>query len=97
MAGWEQAGRGGKFRAGDLAAHGTGSDLYLRIVAEALDLSHLAGGHHVEMAALFGEPDWGVDGNAVFAKGGERDVALPGDRGGNRHENIVAKDDVSGS
>ena len=91
--GREDAGGGGEFGAGDFSADGTGGDLDLGIVANALDLAELARSHEAECVAVLGEPDGSVDGDAGFAESSERDVLLAVDFGGDGHRQYCNDDD----
>ena len=86
----QDAGGCGEFGAGDFSADGAGGDLDLRVVADALGFSGFAAGHQVEFAVVFGKPDGRVHGNATFSEGGEADVTLAMDFGGDgSHLDIV--------
>ena len=90
LLGGQNTNRSGEFGAGNLSAHGTGSDLDLRVVTDALILSQLAAGHEVELVVVFGKPNGRVHGNASLPEGGEADVTLAVDFGGDSsHGNIV--------
>lgn len=89
--GRKNAGRGGKLGAVRFAAHRAGGNAHLRVVADALELSRVAAGHHVEFAFFFSEPDGGGDGGASLAKSGQQDVLVPVEFGRDRHVGIVAK------
>jgi hypothetical protein len=78
----QDAGGCGEFGAGDFSTDGAGGDLDLRVVADALVFPGLAAGHQVELVVVFGKPDGRVDGNATFSEGGETDVTLAVDFGG---------------
>lgn len=86
---WEDASGSQEFGAGDSSAHGARGDFDLRVVADALDLAHLACSHEIELVAFFGEPNRGVDRDSGFAKGGKREVALSVDLGGDGHGDIL--------
>src|ERR1700693_594343 len=86
----QDAGGCGEFGAGDFSADGAGSDLDLRVVADALVFPGLAARHEVELVMVFGKPDGRVHGDATFAEGGEADVTLAVDfGGGGSHADIV--------
>lgn len=84
--GGEKAGGGGEFRAGDFPTHRAGSDLDLRIIANALDLAQFAVGHEIQFAVFLGKPDRGINGDASLAEGGEREVVLSADFGRDGHD-----------
>ena len=85
----EDASGGREFGAGDSSAHRAGSNSDLRVVADALRFAHFAASHDVKLAVLFGKPDRRVDGDTSLAEGGERDVALAVDFGGDGHADIL--------
>ena len=66
--GREKARGRGKLLTRDFSSHGTWRDLNPRIVANALDLPHLADGHDVELAVFFPEPHWSGDARSGLAK-----------------------------
>lgn len=78
----QKPGRAGEIGASDLAAHSAGSNADLRIIADALALAHVAASHDVEPVALFAEPDGRTHSGAILAEGGERDVLVAADLGG---------------
>jgi len=62
----------------------------LKVVADALVFSGFAAGHQVEFIVVFGKPDGRAHGNATFSEGGEADVTLAADFGGDgSHLDIV--------
>jgi hypothetical protein len=84
------ANRGGEFGAGDFSADGAGSDLDLRVVADALDLPQFAVRHEVKLVIVFSKPDGGVHGDAVLSESSEADIALAVDFSGDGcHGDIV--------
>jgi hypothetical protein len=87
----QEASRGRKFRSRDLAAHRTGSDSNLGIVADTLGFSGVAAGHDVEFAIGFPKPDWGGDRLTGFSEGGERNVFVALNFRRNGHRDIVPK------
>ena len=87
---WQDADGRGELGTGDFSADGAGCDLDLRVVADTLVLSGLATSHEVEFVVVFGKPDGRVHGDAAFPEGGEADVTLTVDFGGDgRHGDIV--------
>lgn len=87
---WQDAGGCPKFGAGDFSTNGAGGDLDLRVVADALVFSGFAACHQVEFVVVFGKPDRRVHANATFSEGGEADVTLAVDFGGDGcHGDIV--------
>ena len=87
---WQDADGCGEFGAGDFSADGAGGDLDLRVVSDALALSGFAVRHEVEFVVVFGKPDGRVHGGAAFSEGGEADVALAMDFGGDgSHADII--------
>ncbi len=88
--GWHYANRCREFRAGNFPADGAGCDLDLRVVADALALSQFTIGHEVESVVALGNPDRRVHCDATFPEGGEADVMLAADFGGDgSHADIV--------
>lgn len=87
----QKADSGGKFRPGDLPAHGGGSNPHFRIVAQSLGFASFAGGHDVEVSILFAEPDRCVHGRSIFAESRQTDISLATDLGRNRgsHTHIL--------
>jgi hypothetical protein len=73
---WQESGRCGELSARDLSPDGAGRDLYLRIIANALDLPHFANGHDVELAVFFSEPHWSRNAHAALAEGRQRNIFL---------------------
>ncbi len=69
--GWEQAGRGGELRSGNLSAHGAGRHFYLRIGSDALGFVRLAERHDVEPAVLFSKPNWSGHSDTSLPESGE--------------------------
>jgi hypothetical protein len=82
---WEDASGCRKFGAGDFSADGAGSDFDLGIVADALDLAHLARSHEVKLPVFFREPDRRIDRNPGPTKGGKGEIALVADFGRDSH------------
>jgi len=91
----QNARRGGELWSSDFAANGARGDLDLRIVPDALRLSHIAPGHHIKLVRIFTEPHRRRHAHSIFAKGRERDVFLTADGGWNglRHKKIVIPGD----
>src|SRR5260370_12583531 len=88
---WQDAdGRGG-FGTGDFSADGAGCDLDLRVVADTLVRSGLAAGPEGEFVGVFGKPDGRVHGDAAFSEGGEADVTLTVDFGGDGRPRDIVK------
>ena len=87
---WQKAGGCLEFRPGDFSADGAGRDLDVRAVANALALPEFTVCHEIQLVVIFGKPDGGVNGYAVFSEGGEADIPLAVDFCGNGyHEDIV--------
>ena len=87
---WQDAGGCGEFWAGDFSTNGAGSDLDLRVVADALVFSGFAASHEVEFVVVFGKPDGRVYGGTTFSESGEADVTLAMDFSGDgSHPDIV--------
>jgi hypothetical protein len=64
----------------------------LGVIADAFDLAQFAVGHEVEFVAVFGEPDGGIHGDTGFPEGGEADITLALNFGGDgRHADIVKR------
>jgi hypothetical protein len=81
---------GREFGAGDFSAYGAGSNLDLRVVADAFALPQFAIRHEVKFVVVFSKPDRRVDGGAVLPESGEADVALAVDFSGDGcHGDIV--------
>lgn len=56
---------------------------HLRIITNALCLSHIAAGHYIQSVSVFSEPYRSRNRCSVLAKGGKRDVFLAADRSWN--------------
>ena len=86
----QDAGGCKEFGAGDFSADRARGEFDLRVVADALVFPGFAAGHQVEFVVVFGKPDGRVRGNAIFSEGGEADVTLTADFGGDgSHLDIV--------
>ena len=86
----KDAGGCGEFGTGDFSTDGAGGNLDLRVIADALVFSGFAARHEVKFVVVFGKPDGRVHGGAIFSKGGETDVTLAVDFGGDgSHADIV--------
>jgi hypothetical protein len=80
----------GEFRAVNFPADGARRNLDLRVVADALDFPQFTIRHEVEFVVVLGKPDGRVYCDAALSEGGEADVALAADFGGDgRHADIV--------
>src|SRR5690348_3449105 len=55
---WQNPTGRGEGRPGDLSPERTGSNLHLRIISQALELSRIPASHDVETVLLFAKPDW---------------------------------------
>ena len=89
---WKDPRQRGKFRPGYSPAYGARRDRYLRVVANALGLAHVAAGHDVKTGAVFSKPCRRGDLGAILTEGGERNV-FPAAQGGgdcSGHARIVA-------
>jgi|ERR1700737_2954942 len=79
---WGEDSRGrGELGAGDLATHCARCAPNPGVVPDALVLSGIAAGHHVESVVFFAEPDRGRDGLAVPAKSNQGDIFLAANLG----------------
>jgi hypothetical protein len=66
-----------------IPAHGAGSHLHQRIVANSLYLTHRAARHHVKPVVVLPEPYWRRDFRSVLANRSQRDVFLAANGGWN--------------
>ena len=53
----QDAGCGRKFRAGDFSTNGAGRDANFRMVANSLELSHIAASHDIQAVICLDKPD----------------------------------------
>lgn len=80
----QDARRRRELRSGDFAPNCAERYRHMRIIADALGLSHVVARHHVELVIIFSEPNGRGDAYAIFAEGFERNVFLTGDCSWNR-------------
>ena len=59
---------GNELRSGHFSADGAWRDSHLRIVANALGLTHIAARHYVEFSIFLAEPHWSWNAYAGFSK-----------------------------
>src|SRR6202044_126676 len=89
---WQDSRRSRRLRPGNLPTYRAGRNRDLRIVANALRLTHIAACHHVQLFTIFSEPNRSCHLRPALAKRRERDVfsAANCKRNCPGHETIVA-------
>jgi hypothetical protein len=71
---WQDSRRSRRLRPGNLPTYRAGRNRDLRIVANALRLTHIAACHHVQLFTIFSEPNRSCHLRPALAKRRERDV-----------------------
>ena len=89
--GMHNPGRRRRVRPRHFSPNGAWRNSHLRIIANALDLAHIAARHHKQPVGFLTKPHWRRHTNAALAEGDQRDVFLLADRLWNRlrHSIIV--------
>src|SRR6267154_4850912 len=79
-----------KVRPGDLPFHVTKRNFDSRIVADAFVLPRIIARHEDELVVALGKPDRSANSSAILATGGEGNVLLVVDGGGDGHAYLYA-------